>query len=213
MTDTAELETEPAVAAEIFGDRIEVVRRYTADLTQHGEELGLIGPLELPRLWTRHVINSGLVAPLLTAGRVGDVGSGAGLPGLVLAAARPDATLVLIEPMERRVEWLVAEAERMGLTNVEVVRARAEEVELDGWLDQVTARAVSALSKLIPLTAPLVKTGGQLLLMKGARVQQEMEAARKAIAKAHLVDVEVLELGVGLVDPAEVTRVFRATLD
>jgi 16S rRNA (guanine527-N7)-methyltransferase len=213
MTDTAELETEPAVAAEIFGDRIEVVRRYTADLAQHGEELGLIGPLELPRLWTRHVINSGLVAPLLTAGRVGDVGSGAGLPGLVLAAARPDATLVLIEPMERRVEWLVAEAERMGLTNVEVVRARAEEVELDGWLDQVTARAVSALSKLIPLTAPLVKTGGQLLLMKGARVQQEMEAARKAIAKAHLVDVEVLELGVGLVDPAEVTRVFRATLD
>lgn len=213
MTDTAELETEPAVAAEIFGDRIEVVRRYTADLAQHGEELGLIGPLELPRVWTRHVINSGLVAPLLTAGRVGDVGSGAGLPGLVLAAARPDATLVLIEPMERRVEWLIAEAERMGLTNVEVVRARAEEVELDGWLDQVTARAVSALSKLIPLTAPLVKTGGQLLLMKGARVQQEMEAARKAIAKAHLVDVEVLELGVGLVDPAEVTRVFRATLD
>ncbi|MBD8728284.1 16S rRNA (guanine(527)-N(7))-methyltransferase RsmG [Frigoribacterium sp. CFBP 13707] len=213
MTDTAELETEPAVAAEIFGDRLEVVRRYTADLAQHGEELGLIGPLELPRLWTRHVINSGLVAPLLTAGRVGDVGSGAGLPGLVLAAARPDATLVLIEPMERRVEWLIAEAERMGLTNVEVVRARAEEVELDGWLDQVTARAVSALSKLIPLTAPLVKTGGQLLLMKGARVQQEMEVARKAIAKAHLVDVEVLELGVGLVDPAEVTRVFRATLD
>jgi 16S rRNA (guanine527-N7)-methyltransferase len=213
MTDTAELETEPAVAAEIFGDRIEVVRRYTADLAQYGEELGLIGPLELPRLWTRHVINSGLVAPLLTAGRVGDVGSGAGLPGLVLAAARPDATLVLIEPMERRVEWLSAEAERMGLTNVEVVRARAEEVELDVWLDQVTARAVSALSKLIPLTAPLVKTGGQLLLMKGARVQQEMDAARKAIAKAHLVDVEVLELGVGVVDPAETTRVFRATLD
>jgi 16S rRNA (guanine527-N7)-methyltransferase len=213
MTDTAELETEPAVAADIFGDRLEVVRRYTADLAQYGEELGLIGPLELPRLWTRHVVNSGLVAPLLTAGRVGDVGSGAGLPGLVLAAARPDATLVLIEPMERRVDWLIAEAERLGLTNVEVVRARAEEVELDGWLDQVTARAVSALSKLIPLTAPLVKTGGQLLLMKGARVQQEMDAARKAIAKAHLVDVEVLELGVGLVDPAEVTRVFRATLD
>ena len=212
-TDTSALEPEPAVAAQIFGDRIDVVRRYIADLAQHGEELGLIGPLELPRLWTRHVVNSGLVAPLLTPGRVGDVGSGAGLPGLVLAAARPDATLVLIEPMERRVEWLTAEAERMGLTNVEVVRARAEEVELDGWLDQVTARAVSALSKLIPLTAPLVKTGGQLLLMKGARVDQEMEAARKAIARAHLVDVEVLELGVGLVDPSETTRVFRATLD
>jgi 16S rRNA (guanine527-N7)-methyltransferase len=101
----------------------------------------------------------------------------------------------------------------MGLTNVEVVRARAEEVELDGWLDQVTARAVSALSKLIPLTAPLVKTGGQLLLMKGARVDAEVEAARKVIAKNHLVDVEVLELGVGVVDPSETTRVFRATLD
>ncbi|NIJ05612.1 16S rRNA (guanine(527)-N(7))-methyltransferase RsmG [Frigoribacterium faeni] len=208
------LEAEPAVAQQIFGDRLDVVRQFTADLAQHGEELGLIGPLELPRLWTRHVVNSGLVAPLLTAGgRVGDIGSGAGLPGLVLAAARPDVTLLLIEPMERRTDWLQAEADRLGLTNVEVVRARAEDVELDAWLDQATARAVSALSKLIPLTARLVKTGGELILMKGARVDQEIEAARKVIARTHLVDVEVLELGVGLVDPAETTRVFRATLD
>jgi 16S rRNA (guanine527-N7)-methyltransferase len=211
---TSALEAEPAVAHEIFGDRIEVVRQFTADLAQHGEELGLIGPLELPRLWTRHVVNSGLVAPLLKAGgRVGDIGSGAGLPGLVLAAARPDVTLLLIEPMERRTDWLSAEAERLGLENVEVLRARAEDVELDAWLDQATARAVSALTKLIPLTARLVKTGGELILMKGARVDQEVEAARKVIARTHLVDVEVLELGVGLVDPAETTRVFRATLD
>jgi 16S rRNA (guanine527-N7)-methyltransferase len=208
------LEAEPAVAQEIFGDRLEVVRQFTADLAQHGEELGLIGPLELPRLWTRHVVNSGLVAPLLRPGaRVGDIGSGAGLPGLVLAAARPDTTLLLIEPMERRTDWLSAEAERLGLTNVEVIRARAEDVELDTWLDQATARAVSALSKLIPLTARLVRTGGELILMKGARVDQEVEAARKVIARTHLVDVEVLELGVGVVDPAETTRVFRATLD
>ncbi|KQM29653.1 MULTISPECIES: 16S rRNA (guanine(527)-N(7))-methyltransferase RsmG [unclassified Frigoribacterium] len=211
MTDTSTLEVEPAVAATIFGDRLDVVRRYVADLAQHGEELGLIGPLELPRLWTRHVVNCGLLAPLLVAGRVGDIGSGAGLPGLVLAAARPDATLVLIEPMERRVDWLTAEADRMGLDNVEVVRARAEDVQLDGWLDQATARAVSALSKLIPLTAPLVKTGGQLLLMKGARVDDEIAAARKVIARHHLIDVEARELGVGLVD--ETTRVFIATLD
>jgi 16S rRNA (guanine527-N7)-methyltransferase len=211
---TSALEAEPAVAREIFGDRIEVVRQFTADLAQHGEELGLIGPLELPRLWTRHVVNSGLVAPLLKAGgRVGDIGSGAGLPGLVLAAARPDVTLLLIEPMERRTDWLSAEAERLGLENVEVLRARAEDVELDAWLDQATARAVSALTKLIPLTARLVKTGGELVLMKGARVDQEVDAARKVIARTHLVDVEVLELGVGLVDPAETTRVFRATLD
>lgn len=211
MTDTSSLEAEPAVAAEIFGDRIDVVRRYVDDLARHGEQLGLIGPLELPRLWTRHVINCGLVAPLLVAGRVGDVGSGAGLPGLVLAAARPDSTLILIEPMERRVDWLRSESERLGLTNVEVVRARAEEVQLDGWLDQVTARAVSALSKLIPLTAPLLRTGGQLVLMKGARVADEVTAARKVIAKNHLVDVEIRELGVGLVD--ETTRVFLATTD
>jgi len=211
MTDTSTLEAEPAVATEIFGDRIDVVRRYVSDLAQHGEELGLIGPLELPRLWTRHIVNCGLLAPLLVAGRVGDIGSGAGLPGLVLAAARPDATLVLIEPMERRVDWLTAEADRRGLDNVEVVRARAEEVQLDGWLDQATARAVSALSKLIPLTAPLVKTGGQLLLMKGARVDDEIAAARKVIARHHLIDVEARELGVGLVD--ETTRVFIATLD
>ncbi|NRD26370.1 16S rRNA (guanine(527)-N(7))-methyltransferase RsmG [Frigoribacterium sp. VKM Ac-2836] len=212
MTDISTLEAEPDVAATIFGDRIDVVRRYVADLAQHGEELGLIGPLELPRLWTRHVVNCGLLAPLLIAGgRVGDIGSGAGLPGLVLAAARPDSTLILIEPMERRVDWLTAEAERMGLDNVEVVRARAEDIQLDGWLDQATARAVSALSKLIPLTAPLVKTGGQLLLMKGARVDDEIAAARKVIARHHLIDVEARELGVGLVD--ETTRVFIATLD
>lgn len=206
-----DLEIEPAAAETLFGDRIEIVRQYTRDLAQYGEELGLIGPLELPRLWTRHVINSGLLAPLLVAGRVGDIGSGAGLPGLVLAAARPDAELILVEPMERRAEWLRAESSRLGLTNVEVVRARAEETTIRPFLDQVTARAVSALSKLIPLTAPLVRTGGQVLFLKGARVADEVIAARKVIAKNHLVDVEVLELGVGLVD--ETTRVFRATVD
>jgi len=211
MTDLSQLEPEPAVARQIFGDRLDVVRQYTADLAEHGEELGLIGPQELPRLWTRHIVNCGLLAPLLLPGRVGDVGSGAGLPGLVLAAARPDVTLVLIEPMERRVDWLLAETGRLGLQNVEVVRARAEEAELDTWLDQATARAVSALSKLIPLTAPLVRTGGQLVFLKGARVDDEVTAARKVIAKHHLVDVETLTLGEDL--GVEPTRVFRATLD
>jgi len=206
-----DLEIEPAAAETLFGDRIDVVRQYTRDLAQFGEELGLIGPLEIPRLWTRHVINSGLLAPLLVAGRVGDIGSGAGLPGLVLAAARPDAELVLVEPMERRAEWLRTESARLALTNVEVVRARAEEAMIRPFLDQVTARAVSALSKLIPITAPLVRTGGQILFLKGARVADEVIAARKVIAKNHLIDVEVLELGVGLVE--ETTRVFRATVD
>lgn len=214
MTEAAQpvLEDEPAAAATLFGDRIDVARSFTNELARRGEELGLIGPLELPRLWTRHILNSALLAPLLEArGRVADVGSGAGLPGLVLAIARPDVHLTLIEPMERRVDWLTTEAERLGLDNVDVVRARAEDVADDIVVDQVTARAVSALSKLIPLTAPLVRSGGQLILMKGARVEDEMEKARKVILRTHLTDVEVLELGVGVVE--ETTRVFRATVD
>ena len=206
-----ELETEPAAAAALFGDRIDVARAFTADLARRGEELGLIGPLELPRLWTRHILNSVLVAPLLSPGVVGDIGSGAGLPGIVLAIARPDVSFVLIEPMERRVDWLTSEAKSLGLENVKVIRARAEATKLDWPLDQVTARAVSALSTLIPLTAPLVKAGGQMLFMKGARVEDEITAAAKAIRKARLSDVEVLVLGEGVVP--EVTRVFRATVD
>lgn len=210
--DSPVLESEPAVAATLFGDRIDVARSFTNELARRGEELGLIGPLELPRLWTRHILNSALVAPLLEAGgSVGDVGSGAGLPGLVLAIARLDVSMTLIEPMERRVEWLRGEADRLGLENVTVVRARAEDVADELVLDQVTARAVSALSKLIPLTVPLVRSGGQLILMKGARVDDEVAAARKVILRKRLEDVEVLELGVGVVE--ETTRVFRATVD
>ena len=210
MNDIA-LETEPAQAAELFGDRIELARTFTADLARRGEELGLIGPLELPRLWTRHILNSVLVAPLLSPGVVGDIGSGAGLPGIVLAIARPDVSFVLIEPMERRVDWLTRESADLGLENVRVIRARAEETKLDWPLDQVTARAVSALSTLIPLTAPLVKAGGEMIFMKGARVDDEVLAAAKAIRKARLTNVEVIVLGEGVVP--EVTRVFRATVD
>lgn len=205
-----ELEKEPAIAGLLFGDRLELARQYTDDLARRGEELGLIGPLELPRLWTRHILNCALVAPLLRPGTVGDVGSGAGLPGLVLAIARPDVQFVLIEPMERRVDWLTTESHDLGLDNVTVVRARAEEAER-GSLDQVTARAVTALKGLIPVAAPLLRSGGEMIFMKGARVSEEIEAARKAIRAARLGNVEVLVLGEGTVP--EVTRVFRATVD
>lgn len=201
------VESEPAYAEQLFGPSIVLARSFAAELARRGGELGLIGRQELERLWTRHLVNCVLVAPLLRPGRVGDVGSGAGLPGLVLAIARPDVQFVLIEPMERRVEWLRAEVSRLGLGNVDVLRGRAEDVgELR--LDQVTARAVAALRALIPLTAPLVRVGGELLLMKGARVADEITAARKAIAAARLHDVEVVELGAG--SPAETTRVLRA---
>jgi 16S rRNA (guanine527-N7)-methyltransferase len=210
LTD-ALVEAEPDTAADVFGSRIDVARTYTADLARRGEELGLIGPLELPRLWSRHILNCVLIAPLLKPGFVGDVGSGAGLPGLVLAIARPDVLFCLIEPMERRVDWLTSESRDLGLQNVTVVRARAEDARLSQPLDQVTARAVTALSKLIPATAPLVVRGGEMLFYKGARVADEVAAAAKQIKRAHLTAVEVLELGAGIVP--EVTRVFRATVD
>jgi 16S rRNA (guanine527-N7)-methyltransferase len=203
-----ELEREPQVAESLFGDRIGVARAFTRNLAEQGETLGLIGPLELPRMWSRHVLNSAILAPLLRPGRVGDVGSGAGLPGLVLAIARPDVAFVLIEPMERRVAWLTDQVSVLGLENVTVLRARAEETSLAKPLDQVTARAVSALRTLIPLTAPLVRAGGELVLMKGAAAEREVEAAAKAIRKYRLQDVEVLTLGDGVLD--EVTRVVRA---
>jgi len=208
MPDEVLIEAEPAVAAELFGARIDVAREFTRQLGERGEELGLIGPLEPPRLWTRHVLNSVLLAPLLRPGLVGDIGSGAGLPGLVLAIARPDVEFVLIEPMERRVAWLEEQVQHLNLSNVAVRRARAEDVARAYTLDQVTARAVSAFSKLIPLTVPLVRTDGELVLMKGANAEREVEAASKAIRKFHLEDVEVLTLGAGQV--SEITRVIRA---
>ncbi|TFD03865.1 16S rRNA (guanine(527)-N(7))-methyltransferase RsmG [Cryobacterium sinapicolor] len=209
MTET--LEAEPAVAAELFGDRIDVARAFVGNLAAQGEELGLIGPLELPRLWSRHILNCAIVAPLLRPGLVGDVGSGAGLPGLVLAITRPDVTFVLIEPMERRVAWLTGQVAALGLTNATVLRARAEDVRLPNRLDQVTARAVSAFRTLIPLTAPLLKPGGELVLMKGAGAPAEVEAAAKAIRKFRLNNVQVITLGEGVLN--DVTRVIRATVD
>lgn len=215
MTDATPpvLEAEPAAAAALFGDRIELARSYVASLAEHGETLGLIGPRELPQLWSRHILNSVLMAPLLR-GRVGDVGSGAGLPGLVLAIARPDVEMTLIEPMERRTDWLQSEVDRMGLPNVRVLRARAEDLAGSGELmplDQVTARAVSALRTLIPLTAPLVRSGGELVLMKGGRAEEEITAAQKVIRKHRLQQVEILELGAE--HGVDVTRVVRALVD
>lgn len=207
----SELEAEPSAAAELFGEGIARGRQFVANLAAKGEELGLIGPLELPRLWTRHVLNCVVVAPLLRAGRVGDIGSGAGLPGLVLAIARPDVDIVLIEPMERRVAWLERQVNLLELRNVEVVRARAEEAGLEGSLDQVTARAVSALTKLVPTAAPLVRHGGELVLMKGAGANRELEAAGKVMRSHRLRNIEVITLGAGVLD--EVTRVVRATVD
>ena len=204
------IEIEPAEASVVFGDRIELARRFTAALGEHGEERGLIGPLEPARLWSRHILNSAVAGPLFAAGaRVGDVGSGAGLPGLVLAIARPDIEWVLIEPMERRVTWLQEQTDALELQNVSIVRARGEEWTEGAVLDAVTARAVSALKTLIPLTAPLVRVGGELVLLKGAKAANEIEAASKQLRKYGLDDVRVEMVGDDVI--AEPTRVVRAT--
>ena len=204
------IEVEPAEASVVFGDHIELARRFTAALGEHGEERGLIGPLEPARLWSRHILNSAVAGPLFAAGaRVGDVGSGAGLPGLVLAIARPDVEWVLIEPMERRVTWLQDQTDALELQNVTIVRARGEEWSEGAVLDAVTARAVSALKTLVPLTAPLVRVGGELVLLKGANAANEIEAAAKQLRKYGLDDVRVEMVGDGVI--AEPTRVVRAT--
>lgn len=202
------VEAEPEVAAALFGAQLDVARAFTANLAEQGEERGLIGPLELPRLWTRHVLNSAIAAPLFH-GSAADVGSGAGLPGLVLAIARPDVTWTLIEPMERRVAWLNEQVAELGLSNATVLRARAEEVEPKQF-DVVTARAVSALRTLLPWTAPLVRDGGELALLKGQNAPVEIDAAAKQIKKNRLSDVRVEVLGEGVL--AETTRVVRATV-
>lgn len=201
-TDSAtEVEAEPAVAGLVFGERITLARQFAASLAEFGEARGLIGPLEPPRLWTRHILNSAIIAPLFWEGaRVGDVGSGAGLPGLVLAVARPDVEWVLIEPMERRVAWLREQSDELGLTNVEVVRARAEDYRPTPPLDQVTARAVSALRTLIPITAPLVRDGGELVLLKGTSAPNEIEAAAKQIRRFQLTNARVEVVGDGVLD-------------
>lgn len=201
------VESEPAVAAELFGDRIELARAFTASLAREGEERGLIGPLELPRLWTRHILNSVIAAPLFH-GSVADIGSGAGLPGIVLAIARSDVQWTLIEPMERRITWLTEQVGELGLSNVEVLRSRAEDVRRPDGFDVVTARAVSALRTLIPITAPLVRDGGELTLLKGMNAANEIDAAQKQIKKFRLTDVRVEVLGEGVLP--ETTRVVRA---
>lgn len=205
------VEVEPAVAQQVFGAALPLIRRYTADLADHGPTLGLIGPREPARLWSRHVLNCGLLAAVLPPrATVADVGSGAGLPGLVLAAARPDLIVTLIEPMQRRTDWLLQEAERLGLTALTVLRARAEDVPAGARFDVVTARAVGALAALLPITAPLARPGGRLLLMKGASADEELASAASVVRRLGLIEVGVDVLGAGMA--IEPTRIVRATV-
>jgi 16S rRNA (guanine527-N7)-methyltransferase len=200
---------ELAAAEKLFGDQLELARRYVDHLATSGLERGLIGPREVPRLWSRHVLNCAVIeSEFAREATVADVGSGAGLPGLCLALARPDLTLVLIEPLERRVIWLEEVVDDLGLDNVRILRTRAEQAVDLVNADYVTARAVSALSKLVPITLPLLGGAGTLVAIKGRSAAEEVEKAAKAIKKYKGHSAEVRVLGEGLLEePTTVVRI------
>lgn len=207
-----DLEKEPAYAAELFGDQIELARGFAQRLAQDSETFGLLGPRELPRIWSRHVINSGLLAELVPDGsKVADVGSGAGLPGIPMAIAQPMAQFTLVEPMERRANWLNQVVQDLGITNVRVLRARAEDV-VETDFDLATARAVAALDKLLKMLTPLIKDSREktIIAMKGSKAQEEIAEAAKRIAQLGYSQPEIITLGLN--KAPETATVVRISL-
>lgn len=172
-----------AAVREYFGDTYPRVLAFADMLSAEGVERGLIGPREVGRIWERHILNSAALAPYLGEGRVADVGSGAGLPGMVLAAMDPSRDYVLIEPMERRTQWLFEVAAQCGIDNVRVVRGRAEEVAESVEADVVTARAVAAIDKLVKWCSPLLSPQGRLVLLKGRSAADELDRAKYTLRK------------------------------
>lgn len=199
---------DPAVLAALFPEeRRALVEQYAALLASEGVLRGLIGPREVARLWDRHLVNCALLAPLLPQdATVADLGSGAGLPGLVIAIARPDVRVTLIEPMERRTAFLVEAVERLGLDAVGVVRGRAEDWTLPERFDVVTARALAPLPKLLRWALPLVRPGGALLAMKGSSAAEEIAEAAAELGRAQAT-AEVLHPEVAGATSTTVVRV------
>lgn len=191
-------------AAAVFGTRLDVAERYAELLGSAGVERGLLGPREVDRIWDRHILNSASIAELLGTGeRVVDIGSGAGLPGIPLAIARPDLDVVLLEPLLRRSEFLNEVVSELGLA-VEVVRGRAEEPsvrERYGGRDAAVSRAVAPLDKLTKWSMPLIRPGGRMLAIKGERGSAEVEQHRRVMAASNAVDVRVVACGVDYLRP------------
>lgn len=200
----------PPGAAAVFGDRLELAERFAAILADTGVSHGLIGPREVPRLWDRHILNCAVIEDAFPAqARVIDVGSGAGLPGLALAIARPDLEIHLVEPMERRTTWLAGVVTSLGLQTVTVQRGRAE--DLTGALSApwVTARAVARLDKLARWCAPLLEPGGTLVAMKGRSAHEELESDRPALMRLGLVEAVVTGHGWDVLDDPVLTVDLR----
>ncbi len=192
-----------------FGDAWPLVSRFRDMLASEGVLRGLIGPREVARLWERHLLNSSAVVPSLPdTGTIVDLGSGAGLPGVVVAAMRPGAHVVLLEPMSRRTEWLSEVVNKLPLPNARVVRGRAEDVVGSLSADVVTSRAVAAMDKLYRWSVPLLRVGGELVVLKGARANEEIEAARRVERKLGVGQVAVREAAT--LDGLDATRVVRA---
>jgi len=187
---------------------------YAELLATTAIEWGLLGPREVPRLWERHLLNCAVVAELLPEGAVvDDLGSGAGLPGLVLAIQRPDLRVTLIEPLLRRATFLTETVTALGLQNVQVQRARAEELRTRrGSVDVVTARAVAPLGRLAGWALPLLRPGGALLALKGSGAAVEVAEQRDEVERYGASAIEVLSLGVGVVEPpTTVVRVWKGS--
>ncbi len=194
----------PPGARDVFGDRLPAAVRFVEHLATSGVERGLIGPREHGRLWDRHVLNCAVLGELVPDGaRVVDIGSGAGLPGIPLALARPDLQIVLVEPLARRVDWLDEVISDLGLT-VAVERGRAEEkAVVRRWegADVVTARAVGPLARLTRLCLPLVRHGGSMLVLKGESAADEIERDGDIVRSLGGTNPRVLRCGADVVEP------------
>jgi len=192
----------PAVASDVFGDRLPLAERYVDLLVTDGIQRGVIGPHEVPRIWPRHILNCAVVHPAIPPGAVvADVGSGAGLPGVVVSIVRADVSLFLVEPSQRRVDFLVAVVAQLGLSNVAVRRARAEELTAELSVDVVTARAVAPWERLVPWTLPLRAPGGRMVALKGRSVQAELDRAEPLLRRIGARSWWVDEYGSGIVRP------------
>jgi len=193
----------PETARGVFtSDRLPLAERYTELLATEGVVRGLIGPREAPRLWDRHILNSAVLADAIPDNAtVCDIGTGAGLPGLVLAIARPDLSITLVEPLLRRTTFLSEVVEELGLSQVEVVRGRAEDLHGARTFDIVTSRAVAPLERLLGWSMPLVAPTGALVAMKGQSVTDEIAESQQFLLTWKCGVPEVFEVGTGVVDP------------
>ncbi|SDM96987.1 16S rRNA (guanine(527)-N(7))-methyltransferase RsmG [Actinacidiphila guanduensis] len=204
MTEAAaELPAPPEQARTVFGDRFPDALRYAGLLADAGVRRGLIGPREVPRLWERHLLNCAVLSEVIEEDvSVCDVGSGAGLPGIPLALVRPDLRITLLEPLLRRTTFLEEVVKLLGLTNVTVVRGRAEEmVGSLPQVDVVTARAVAPLDRLAGWGLPLLRPHGEMAVLKGDTAEEELKAARAALSRLGAVGATVVQVGEGVVDP------------